>query len=380
MTVIFGFDGDLKLLADAVERVRHTEVLSLGRSLEIVKDLGDAETVSAEYGLGDYIGTHAIGHARMATESDVDIANAHPYWAYPFPDVAVVHNGQLTNFHDWRRRLQRSGHRFQSECDSEIIAVYLAEQMSEGRSLEEAMRQSLEDLDGVFTYICVTEDALGVAKDELGAKPLVLYEDDELVALASEEIAIRQVLDREIETHDPYEGEVRVWTQVSEREPHRGWTSAGWSSSTTRSRRPRRSTASSAELDAARADHAQDQRRAALADLRAGRQGGHRAQPQRPALARGRDPGPLPDPLRGQPRLLRLRPDRRPRGRDHRPGRLVGGREHDVGRRRGREQRRLAGRRGAARRRPRRQGRRRRPHRDRPEGRHDHRRSATPPR
>jgi methylamine---glutamate N-methyltransferase subunit A len=213
MTVIFGFDGDLKLLADAVERVRHTEVLSLGRSLEIVKDLGDAETVSAEYGLADYLGTHAIGHARMATESDVDIANAHPYWAYPFPDVAVVHNGQLTNFHDWRRRLQRSGHRFQSECDSEIIAVYLAERMGEGRSLEQAMRQSLSDLDGVFTYICVTEDSLGVAKDELGAKPLVLYEDDEIVALASEEIAIRQVLDREIETHDPYEGEVRVWTR-----------------------------------------------------------------------------------------------------------------------------------------------------------------------
>ena len=213
MTVVFGFDGDPKLLADAVERVRNTEVLSLGRSLEIVKDLGDAETVAAQYALADYVGTHAIGHARMATESDVDIANAHPYWAYPFPDVAVVHNGQLTNFHDWRRRLQRSGHRFQSECDSEIIAVYLAQQMSEGRSLEQAMRQSLDDLDGVFTYICVTEDALGVAKDELGAKPLVLYEDDELVALASEEIAIRQVLDREIETHDPYEGEVRVWTR-----------------------------------------------------------------------------------------------------------------------------------------------------------------------
>jgi glutamate synthase domain-containing protein 1 len=213
MTITFGFDGDLKPLADAVERVRHTEVLSLGRSLEIVKDLGDAETVSQEYGLGAYVGTHAIGHARMATESDVDIANAHPYWAYPFPDVAVVHNGQLTNFHDWRRRLQRAGHRFQSDCDSEIIAVYLAERMSEGLTLEEAMRQSLEDLDGVFTYICVTEDSLGVAKDELGAKPLVLYEDDDVVALASEEIAIRQVLDREIETHDPYEGEVRVWSR-----------------------------------------------------------------------------------------------------------------------------------------------------------------------
>jgi glutamate synthase domain-containing protein 1 len=209
----FAFDEDPKAIADAIERVRNTEVLSLGRSLEIVKDLGDAETVADEYGLTAFKGTHAIGHARMATESDVDIANAHPYWAYPFPDVAVVHNGQLTNFHDWRRRLQRSGHRFQSDCDSEIIAVYLAQQMSEGSSLEDAMRQSLEDLDGVFTYICVTEDALGVAKDELGAKPLVLYEDDELVALASEEIAIRQVLDREIETHDPYEGEVKVWTR-----------------------------------------------------------------------------------------------------------------------------------------------------------------------
>jgi glutamine phosphoribosylpyrophosphate amidotransferase len=213
MTILFDFDDDLKQLADAVERVRRTEVLSLGRSLEIIKDLGDAETVSGGYRLGEFTGTHAIGHARMATESDVDIANAHPYWAYPFPDVAVVHNGQLTNFHDWRRRLTRAGHRFQSDCDSEIIAVYLAEQMTRGRTLEEAMHQSLEDLDGVFTYICVTEDSLGVAKDALGAKPLVLYEDDDIVALASEEVAIRQVLDREIETHDPYESEVRVWSR-----------------------------------------------------------------------------------------------------------------------------------------------------------------------
>ena len=67
----------------------------------------------------------------MATESEVDIAGAHPYWAYPYSDVAVVHNGQLTNYFMWRRRLERAG-RFMSECDSEIIAVYLAEEMSKG--------------------------------------------------------------------------------------------------------------------------------------------------------------------------------------------------------------------------------------------------------
>jgi glutamine phosphoribosylpyrophosphate amidotransferase len=188
-------------------------VLSLGHSLEIVKDLGDAEQVAEQYHLDGFLGTHGIGHVRMATESDVDISGAHPYWAYPFGDVAVVHNGQLTNYFHWKHRLERSGHRFQSECDSEVIAVYLAEKMSDGYSLEDAMRESLEELDGVFTYICVTGDALGVAKDEMAAKPLVLYEADDIVALASEEIAIRAIVDHEIETWDPYEGEVMVWTR-----------------------------------------------------------------------------------------------------------------------------------------------------------------------
>jgi glutamate synthase domain-containing protein 1 len=209
--VTFDFDGELKLLADLVEDIPEAEVLSLGTSLEIVKDLGDAETVHDQYGLDSFTGTHAIGHVRMATESEVDIAGAHPYWAYPYSDVAVVHNGQLTNYFYWKRRLERAGRRFMSECDSEIIAVYLAEEMSKGASLEGAMHKSLDELDGVFTYIAVTKDELGVAKDELAAKPLVLYESDELVALASEEIAIRQIVDHEIETYDPFEREVLVW-------------------------------------------------------------------------------------------------------------------------------------------------------------------------
>jgi methylamine---glutamate N-methyltransferase subunit A len=207
------YDGDLKALADYVEDVPGCEVLSLGHSLEIVKDLGDAAEVSTMYDLGSFRGTHAIGHCRMATESDVDISGAHPYWAYPFSDVAVVHNGQLTNYFQWRRRLEASGHRFQSECDSEIIAVYLAERMSDGDSLQDAMKRSLDELDGVFTYMAVTGDSLGVAKDEMAAKPLVLYESEELVVMASEEIAIRTVLDREIETSDPYEGQVLVWSR-----------------------------------------------------------------------------------------------------------------------------------------------------------------------
>jgi glutamate synthase domain-containing protein 1 len=205
------YGGDLKPLADYLEDIPGCKVLSLGSSLEIIKDLGDANTVHDQYGLAKVSGTHGIGHVRMATESDVDLASAHPYWAYPFADVAVVHNGQLTNYHSWRRRLERMGHRFQSECDSEIIAVYLAQQLENGLPLETAMKHSQDDFDGVYTYLVATGSELGIAKDEMAAKPLVLMETENLVAMASEEVAIRALVGTEAETRDPFEREVLTW-------------------------------------------------------------------------------------------------------------------------------------------------------------------------
>ena len=208
---IFKFGGDLKRLADYIEDIDAVEILSLGHALELIKDLGDAGRVSGQYGLGDFKGTHGIGHTRMATESDVDIRSAHPYWAYPFNDVAVVHNGQLTNYWGSRRALERRGHRFMSDCDSELIAVYVADRIERGDELEEAMTRSIDELDGVFTYLVATSDSLGMAKDVMAAKPMVLHESDDIIVLASEEVAIRSVFPHEIDTFDPYEGEVRVW-------------------------------------------------------------------------------------------------------------------------------------------------------------------------
>ncbi len=208
---VFAFDGDLRRATDYVEDIDGVEIISLGHALELVKDLGDATRVSNQYDLAGFEGTHAIGHTRMATESDVDIRSAHPYWAYPFNDVAVVHNGQLTNYWGMRREMERRGHRFMSNCDSELIAVYLADAIDRGEELEGAMWRSIDELDGVFTYVVATGDRLGMAKDVMAAKPMVLYEGDDFVALASEEVAIRAIFPEEIDTYDPYEGEVRVW-------------------------------------------------------------------------------------------------------------------------------------------------------------------------
>jgi glutamate synthase domain-containing protein 1 len=205
------YDGDRRKLADYIEDVEGAEILSIGSALELIKDLGIAHQVAERYDLKGFEGTHAIGHTRMATESDVDIRSAHPYWAYPFADVSVVHNGQLTNYWTGRRALERKGHRFTSNCDSELIAVYLADRISQGATLEDSMKESLDELDGVFTYVVATADSLGMAKDVMAAKPMVLYESDNLVALASEEVAIRSIFPHEIDTCDPYEGDVRVW-------------------------------------------------------------------------------------------------------------------------------------------------------------------------
>ena len=207
----FKFGGDLKRLIDFIEDIEGVEILSVGKGLELIKDLGDAAMVSSQYGLEGFVGTHAIGHTRMATESDVDIRSAHPYWAYPFNDVSVVHNGQLTNYWTNRRDLERRGHRFMSNCDSELIAVYIADRINQGDELESAMTRSINELDGVFTYLVATSDQLGMAKDVMAAKPMVLYESDEFVGLASEEVAIRSIFPREIDTWDPYQGEVKVW-------------------------------------------------------------------------------------------------------------------------------------------------------------------------
>ena len=207
----FTFDGDLQRLVNFIEDIDGVEILSVGKALELIKDLGDATRVSDQYALGGFNGTHGIGHTRMATESDVDIRSAHPYWAYPFSDVSVVHNGQLTSYWNGRRALERRGHRFMSNCDSELIAVYIADRMDRGEALEEAMERSVGELDGVFTYLVATSDKLGMAKDTMAAKPMVLYESDDFVGLASEEVAIRTIFPHEIDTFDPYEGEVRVW-------------------------------------------------------------------------------------------------------------------------------------------------------------------------
>lgn len=205
------FKGDVRILADAILGVPGVEIHSIGRSSEIIKDTGDSYELDRRHDISRLNGTHGVGHVRLATESQVDIRHSHPFWAYPFPDISVVHNGQLTNYHTLTRKLQQRGYRFQTHNDSEVIGVYIADKLSQGIKLGDALEQSLDDLDGTFTYVVSTDSGIGVAKDRWSAKPFVIFETGELVGVASEEVALRRVFPENVERFEPQEHTVLTW-------------------------------------------------------------------------------------------------------------------------------------------------------------------------
>ena len=184
-------------IKEADEVSSRIEVQSVGRRLEIIKDVGDAMAVAKKHGVGDMIGSHGLGHARLATESSVLPNASHPFWARPFPDVAIVHNGQITDYYTWRERLERDGYRFMTENDSELLAVWVSDQMSKGLSQHEALQKSIGSIDGVFTFLISDANSMGFAKDRFAMKPLVTVEQNNELAAATEEQAVRRVVDDE---------------------------------------------------------------------------------------------------------------------------------------------------------------------------------------
>ncbi len=199
-------------LAAAIEAVApDVEVVSMGRRLEIVKQVGAPANLEAEFGVSRWTGTHGLGHTRLSTESRVDLSHSQPFWAHGTADLAVVHNGHITNYHKLRRIYEQEGVRFYTENDSEIIGLYLAMRLREGRAFREALEASLRDLDGSFSYLAATAEAFGFAKDPFCLKPLLVAENDGAVAVANEEIAIHAALAGGYRAREAGARSVGVW-------------------------------------------------------------------------------------------------------------------------------------------------------------------------
>ncbi|MCP4187615.1 MAG: amidophosphoribosyltransferase [Gammaproteobacteria bacterium] len=205
------FGGDL--LAFTKEMEEQAKLVSVGYSLDIIKDDGTAREVDERYDVGSFTGTHAIGHVRLATESAVRPEAAHPFWATGFEDIAIVHNGQITNYWKMRRRLERRDYAFHTDNDSELVAVYLADKLAQGEKLDDALKTAIDDLDGTFSFLVSTPTEIGYAKDHLAAKPMVLLENDEMIAVASEEVSLNRLFPGQaINSTEPAPGTYKTWS------------------------------------------------------------------------------------------------------------------------------------------------------------------------
>ena len=191
------------------------EMVSAGRQLEIIKQVGSPTNLDRSYSVTSLKGTHGLGHTRLSTESRVDLSHSQPFWAQGVPDLATVHNGHITNYHKLRRQYEQRGVRFFTENDSEIIGIYLRDQLSHGRTLEEALSNSLDDFDGSFCYLAATRDSLAYVKDRFALKPLMVAESTGWIAIATEEIALRASLAGDFQVYEPGAREVALWSVPS---------------------------------------------------------------------------------------------------------------------------------------------------------------------
>ena len=199
-------ETDLDCRADVVTRDNHAEVvapleadrlrqwlkqrgngvrvLSVGHSIEVFKDVGRPDEVARRYEFSALRGTHCVGHTRMATESQVSPAHAHPFTAGE--DFCLVHNGSLSNPYSLRRLLEEESLEFETDNDSEAACRFLQWRMRKGDTIEQALGSAFEKIDGFYTFLIGTANQMVLVRDPFACKPAVVAETDQYVAISSE--------------------------------------------------------------------------------------------------------------------------------------------------------------------------------------------------
>lgn len=193
------------------QRYPGLHLLSVGRAIDLYKDTGKPAEVCQRYGFEALQGSHLVGHTRMATESAVTPAHAHPFTAGE--DFCLVHNGSLSNHHQIRRQLEPEGILFETDNDTEAACRFLEWRMREGDDLETALQKGFVELDGFYTFLMGTADKLALVRDAFACKPAVIAETDDYVAIASEFRSLAHLPNiHDAQLYEPAPEEMYVWT------------------------------------------------------------------------------------------------------------------------------------------------------------------------
>ncbi len=164
--------------------------IDTGNSLVIKKGMGEVKNVFGidKKNIKLFSGTNAIGHIRYSTAGLRRIKEAQPlHIKYKDGEIAIVHNGNLTNAIELRKKLEKQGVKFQTTSDTEII-LHLFSRSYKG-NLEEGLRESFSQIKGAYSLLFLTPGKLIAARDPFGFRPLSLAQLDKGYVLASETCA-----------------------------------------------------------------------------------------------------------------------------------------------------------------------------------------------
>jgi amidophosphoribosyltransferase len=210
---VFGHKDAAKLTYFGLYALQHRGqestgiVSSTGKSIYEHKGMGLVPEVFNEINVNMLYGHIAIGHVRYSTTGSSIAKNAQPFVvSHSGKTLAIAHNGNLTNARRVRTDLEKKGSIFQTTMDSEIIVHLLARNIQKG--LEEAMIQTVSQIQGAYSCALMTEDTLIAFRDPNGFRPLCLGLLDEAYIVASETCALDLIGAQFIRDIDP--GEILI--------------------------------------------------------------------------------------------------------------------------------------------------------------------------
>ena len=199
-----GSENALPILMDGLSRLEYRGYDSAGVAVvdggvQVIRKAGKLEILDKELALHEVSGSTGIGHTRWATHGGPTDSNAHPHRDCT-GKIALIHNGIIENFLELREELERDGHVFASETDTEAIA-HLIEAAYKGDILA-AFRSALKRLDGAFSLAVVCADQPGIVVAAKRTSPLLVGRADHGTMLASDPPALLPYTRDMVHIHD----------------------------------------------------------------------------------------------------------------------------------------------------------------------------------
>jgi len=182
MCGIFGYTGNKAaspILVEGLKRLEYRGYDSVGfaiqekKDIKVVKDEGRVNKVGELLREKNYQGRAGIGHSRWSTHGAPSKINSHPHGDSK-GDIFVVHNGIIENDKALRKKLQKKGHKFVSETDTEVLPHLFEEYLKKSNNLEEAVQKALKLVKGAYAIGVISKKEPGKIVFARKSSPLLI--------------------------------------------------------------------------------------------------------------------------------------------------------------------------------------------------------------